>query len=381
MVNLGLLLSATLLHAGVRLDQQAPAAPARVICDGLTAYERSIETASWEQETYIPPATGRNRSKWLLSERSRRCSDDRWRWFMDVTMASANPPDYVRTYDRSVQFGDGGVRFAAGENNDWAGVSNDLDGFFIGGCTLQTLSGRWLDYGNVRRSRRVSDLISSSRVVEFIEPTAQIPYPGVRGVGALGDGYTGIEVWVDPLRGFMPVRCRTFRHHDSASCEVMTVIESMEAEGGVHVPSVGVRAPIAFQQVPDGEPAASDVERNDIEASRGLDGLPRVDASWRDDLLGALQEGQAIIPLSRHGDRAIFAGPLGWRHDGKGPIAPLVIYVRHVRLNKPMRWDEMFATVPDHTSYLSGFTYSRHPRDDWLARFLEWTSAPQEAPQ
>lgn len=355
-------------RADVRVD---------ALLEGLVAYERTVERAAWSQETYVPPTSMMKRPAWLRMESSARYADERWRWYMDISMFATDPPDYRAVYHRSIQFGDGGVRYAAGENNGWKGVANAVDGFFIGGCTFETLRGRWLEYGNVQQSRSLPELIAIARRIDYLEPTQDQPFPGLLAVGALGDGYTSIEARLDPESGFMPVFIRTFRAHDGADCEVIRVLDTELVEG-IRVASIGVRESWNFQLIGRDEPLVPGVVMQDFAASQELTGLQgRLSSSVAESLRRSLRHAQDVRQVGTDGDRRIVTGPLSWRNKEYGPITPVVTFVSNVRLNADMTYAQMFGSVPAEGSYITAYSEDRRSKGACEQEFLDWTGSPE----
>jgi hypothetical protein len=357
------------------IEDRGPLVTALV--DGLVSYERSVEVARWKQEVYLPPSSALRRPAWLLSERSSRWTDERWRWYLDISMLSTSPPDYVPSYERTVRFGDGAVRFAARPEGGWQGVSNEVDGVFVGGSSPLTMRGRWFDYGPVNRSRTLGELVAGAADLEYISPTLDRPYPGLRAPKVVGDGFTDIVVWVDPVRGFMPVRCQTIRHHDQATCEAVEVLRSAEFQG-VHFPTIGVRTCFNFELVAAGTAPVLEATAADFAAAERLEGLPIADEAVRASLLATLREAHGVRRLASLPEGDLLSGPLAWRSPDLGVITPLVLVVRDVEFSVRRSWDDLFREAPPTASYLDRYTYERHGRDECVAMFKVWTSAPDE---
>lgn len=241
------------------------------LISGLEGYEASFEHVSWTQEYYIPPTLAKKRPHWLNLERSRRYADRSRRWFMDVQMLTADPPDYVISWDHSTQFGDGAMRVAANAAAPDRGIQGDNDGFFQGGASLLSLQGRFVEYGDFARGRLASAILRSGERTVYLPPTEEEPWPGVRSEGAI-QGYTDLEMRLDPAREFMPCVVRTIRHHDGAVGEVLSTLVSRRVRG-ISVPVRGIRAVNVLQVLDDPEHPASASVLSDFAAARTLAGL------------------------------------------------------------------------------------------------------------
>lgn len=347
---------------GQRADPQGPVAAARgadprvdALVAAMEAYEGSIESVTWKQSWYAPPCTAMRRPDWLLGEESERYADSFWRWRQESRFFSTNPPLYEVSYRRVLYFGDGQRRVALPET-DWRGIVGEPDGFFTGGCTLLRLLGRHLDYGNHEFGRRPSELMRQAVALEYLEATAEVPWPGLRGKGALSDGTVSLEVRVDPDRGFAPRRFRTIRDRDGATGEELFTVSYSQVDD-VWIPSCGVCASPYTEVVSDPDNPLSPAVQKDFQQARTLDGLPEGCRSI--DLAAAIASGQRVRVIDA--TNKIVEGPMACFRSEDGPYAPTVLQVSDVRLNGEVSLDEMFATLPPQASLMTGMTWKREP--------------------
>lgn len=365
MTGPGLVALIWLTHAiggqGAEPQGHAPAAlvadpRAEALVAAMEGYEGSIESIAWKQNWYAPPCTAMRRPQWLLGEESDRYADSFWRWRQESRFFSADPPLFEVNYTKTMYFGDGQRRIALPESN-WRGIVGDADGFFAGGCTLLRVLGRHLEYGNYEFGRRPSELMRLAVSLDYLEPTDQEPWPGVRGSGALSGGIVSLEVRVDPDHGFAPRRFRTVRDRDSATGELLLTV-SYSQVSGVWIPNCAVCAQQYTQMVPDPDNPLSAAVQADFQQSRTLDGLP--EACRSDDLARAIASGQRVRVIDAA--NKVVEGPMTCFRAEDGPFAPTVLKVSDVRLNGPMlSLDEMFAAVPPQASLMTGMTWKREP--------------------
>lgn len=343
-----------------------------VLLAGLQGYENSIESLYWKQRWYWPPNLSKPkgpRSTWTVGQASSRYRDSEWRWCLDSTFTTRDEPDSQPVAERTLYIGDGGTRLATGEENKWRGVLSTQDTFFIGGATLETLLGRGVDYSYPERGRVLSEMLRLGERVEFLPPTQEEPWPGVRAINAVGQGYSNLDARVDPDLGFMPRLVRVWRSSDHATAEAAVTVDTFVLDG-VHLPSVAVRIALNQQVVPVAEHLVADGVARDFELSRKLDGLPPFPARVRHDVQAWVARGQEVRWIDM--DTRIAEGPSVWTSQEWGLIAPVVLVIDQVRLNPPRESCWTLADLPASTTIFNAYTSRREAASDAINIQRRW---------
>lgn len=355
-------------------DSVSESARVEALLSGLEGYEQSFESVGWKQEYYIPPNARKHLDHWLKLEESERYGDRSRRWFMHISMVHIDPPDFVQKYDVSRQFGDGAIKIAANDASPDRGIQADIDGFFQGGASLLSLQGRFVEYGDFTRGRLLSQVMRGGTALVYLPPTADEPWPGVRSEGSISQGWTDVEVRLDPEREFMPCLIRPMRRHDGAVAEVIQVMASQRVNG-ISVPTRGFRAMKALQIVDDPEHPISPESFQDFAAARSMVGLESVsppigeeERRFIDDFLHVRE-----VDPSEH----VFEGPLDWRNPAGNLIVPILLDIHDVTLNEPRDLAAMFHDLPAGTKFLTSFTYRWESVEEFERHMSEWgTSGP-----
>jgi hypothetical protein len=272
-------------------------------------------------------------------------------------------------YVDAMYFGDGGSRVAAGEDGGWRGIITHQDGFFFGAATLETMLGRTLDYGRYEAGRTLSELIDVATAVEYMAPTDEEPWPGLRAVGAIGHGWTSVEARVDPDRQFMPRVMRAVRVSDGAIAETVVVLGVQEVEG-VHLPHWGLRCPRSSEVMEDDTPLVPAHVREDFEQALRLKGLPELPAEEASNLRRWIDLSHEVRWLDR--ERRIAEGPLAWLSAERRQITPNFVIIDAVEINTPMTTEAMMAEFPPGTTVLSGYTWRRGSLRDEVRIWEAW---------
>lgn len=352
--------------------EDGPHEATTVLLGGLRCYEASIESLAWEQRWYWPPNLSRAngpRSQWTLGERSTRYRDIEWRWFLDSTFTTFEPPEYRRVSERGLYIGGGGTRLAAGEESGWRGVLSTQDTFFIGGATLETLLGRGVDYSYPERGRLLSEMMALGNPVEYLPPTAEEPWPGLRAMKAVGNGWSNLDARIDPDLGFMPRLIRVWRSSDSAVSETAVTVESQEIDG-IHVPRVAVRTGLSHLIVSDAAHPVTESVSADFALSLALDGLPTMNEATNRVVREWVSRGQRVRVLDARSNLA--EGPAVWMSSDWGLISPVVLVIDWAKLNQSP--EEYWSTdrFPSDTTIFNGFTSRREAVHDAMNIQRHW---------
>lgn len=279
------------------------------------------------------------------------------------------PPSLDIFYVDAMYFGDGGSRVAAGDDGGWRGIITHQDGFFFGSATLETMLGRTLDYGRYEAGRTLSELIDVATAVEYMAPTDEEPWPGLRAVGAIGHGWTSVEARVDPDRQFMPRVMRAVRVSDGAIAETVVVLGVQEVEG-VYLPHWGLRCPRSSEVMEDDTPLVPVHVREDFEQALRLEGLPEFGPDETSLLRRWIARSHEVRWLDR--ERRIAEGPLAWLSAERRQITPNFAIIDSVEINTRMTTEEMVAEFPAGTTVLSGYTWRRGALRDEVRIWEAW---------
>lgn len=326
---------------------------AEAVIAAVAAHERSTHTIRWTEHLYLPPSHREgedaiNRPRWTLVWEDERYAAEDWSWFLFQREDIRTPPipdcDPQRVY-----FGVPGLRMAASVALQ-RGMLAINDGYFTGGTHLWRGLGRGLDYQTPLACRSLEDLLRRADRIEYVEPTDELPWPGVRARTADPTRhFMDLEVRVDPACAGLP-RSIISRYPNGWAIEHMVVVTASRF-GDAWLPLVGIQATFTTREVRDGPVGIPQGRQRDIAAARSGDGLPPA--------LNTPAMRQWIKQLTQihvvDTERGLVRGPMTL--DSNAPlVAPQIFVVTGAVPNAPMHPDEMFDRLPSAGRFFNGCT-------------------------
>ncbi|GEM_PF-1511521 len=315
-------------------------------CDALvaalTAHELSIRCISWHQQDYCSPCLAKRRAKWTLLEDGKGYIDESGTWMVYAShaLSAGESADHKLSYP--VEF-----RAAVGpymltwSADDNAGVFTQRSCHFSVGCTVWRAWGRCLDNDNQLEMRPLSELLRSAKTLEYLPPSFEEPWSGIRAESATVKIWNHLEARFDPLHQFAPRLIRRVRGHDNLVFEMM-VVTQYQSVSGVDVPSVGVLG--IYEPCPTGVSDTSITEeaKRDLKAATLFDGLP--EAAHTADVALWLQR---LCKGTLATNNAAAACPMGSITKDGWLACPIVFIADNIAVNKPETIDSLLSFVPD----------------------------------
>jgi len=189
--------------------------------------------------------------------------------------------------------------------------------------------------------RPLSELLRSAKTLEYLPPSFEEPWSGIRAESATVKIWNHLEARFDPLHQFAPRLIRRVRGHDNLVFEMM-VVTQYQSVSGVDVPSVGVLG--IYEPCPTGVSDTSITEeaKRDLKAATLFDGLP--EAAHTADVALWLQR---LCKGTLATNNAAAACPMGSITKDGWLACPIVFIADNIAVNKPETIDSLLSFVPD----------------------------------
>ncbi|MBC7834444.1 MAG: hypothetical protein H7Y88_05000 [Phycisphaerales bacterium] len=324
----------------------------RAVLDALLAYERSIDSIWWEQTSYLPPDAGRHRSEWVVLEVSERAVASDWSFLHLSKHRSCGAPDWIAEYDQSLFFGDATHRVTWGVEADQnSGMFTQPDHFFSGSCNIARLLGRFTEYAMPMRGRSLGEELTRATNLEYLAPTTEAPWPGLRCKGVASGGGLHVEVRVDPVHGFAPRTILLFRSMDDMFAEGLIVLDYSLIDG-VWMPRVGIQGTMYAEKVPDVENPLSQQRVEDFAAAATMKGLPI--EIQTPELQKWIRRFHEVSVLDA--DQSLATGPLICFNTNEQLYSPQIMIVGSCRVNEAPDRDQLFSRIPATAKMFNGMT-------------------------
>jgi hypothetical protein len=323
---------------------------AQAVVAAVAGYERSVASLWWTERHFLPPCEREEdkmtRREWKAVPEE-RFTDENWSWFL--WQPASSPETAGADLPHRLLFGSAGLRVTCGfERREGMLALNDV--FFAGGAHMGRLLGRSVDYERPMAGRSVEDLILRADTVEFVEPTPETPWPGVRAkTSDPARVFMDMEVRVDPALGGMP-RVIFQRAHDGRLSSQTVVVEVCRV-GDLWLPSVGLHGGFYRANVPNIAEPISVRRLLDIERARSGIGLPpEANTPQLRRWIERMTEIEVID--ARQG---LVRAPL-LIDDNEPLVSPQVIVLDRVVLNRRLDVDELFDRLPADARMFNGCT-------------------------
>lgn len=252
---------------------RVPAEPrATVLLNAARAYEESLSCVQWKQSIYMPPKTGGLGPTWSVLQEAT--------WFVDDAGTSGLRHLYHAVTDngrgrmdnRATYLMVGGTRFTV-DHDRKLGMFAALDGFAQSGTSLRMIMGHNLDLDNDLHSRGLVGIIDGAQSCEYLEPTKDEPWPGIRAIQVSPNYRADVEVRLDPAEGMAVRLIRTIDTGIGRAADYVVVL-SYQRVGDVSVPRTLLHVLRYMEHVDDIEHPVSEVQAEDLAAARSMVGLP-----------------------------------------------------------------------------------------------------------
>jgi hypothetical protein len=323
---------------------------AEAVIAASAAYERSIHALHWSQRLFLPPSVHGTtaRSEWVMDRQEERYADENWAWLLSSRADPGASPDPEVEYQR-FYMGTAGLRVTAGLTFR-RGMLALNDGYFIGGVHLWRHLGRGLDYSMHTACRSLEDLLRRADRIEYVEPTDELPWPGVRARTAdPARHFMDLEVRVDPACGGMP-RSIISRRADGWPAEQMAVIAA-QAFDQIRIPVVGMHTIFYTAVVADAVDPVPEQRRLDLERARSGLGLPaELNTPTLRQWIQRFTQVCLIDPQRGH-----WLAPLTIKEQDLLAV-PQIFVIDHAEVNTPMSFDQMFEHLPAEIKMFNGCT-------------------------
>lgn len=332
---------------------------------GLQAYEASIQSISWTEAGYLPPSSDVQRSSWLLRQESSRYWDRSWRWVIDGRTAGSDPPDYVLTYYESTVVCDG-VRRLSWVPGEAEGLLTQPDESVVGGTQLLRALGRSLDLDGAPFTAPLSTLLLQAKVLTFMAPTAEEPWPGLRAEDILRRHGMDVEIRVDPANLFAPRLIRVIRPKDGLVADELLVLSYQDCQS-IPIPRVCVHGAYYAQIVDDLSHPVSAQRLADMRDALRLEGLPEELQTL--EVRRAVARMQSVRVMDDTTRRV--SGLMLVFDAGEGLLGPQILLVREVSLNRASDLCGAFRSMDRAGRVFDGFTRQWITLEDAVAQISE----------
>lgn len=340
-----LLMAAALAVSGAATDPRVEA-----IVAAIAAYERSITAISWTERHFLPPSERdepeRSRLEWKGTSEE-RFVDEGWSWLL--WQPSSRPAAPGADPPHRILFGTAGLRVTGGFDRR-EGMLGLTDAYFASTAHIGRFLGRLFDEERPSAGRSLERLIWRVGSVEFVAPTDDMPWPGIRARTTPPNRFhMDIEVRIDPLLGGMP-RAILQRTPDGQLSRHSVVVEA-RAVGGLWLPDVCAFGSCYRAPVDDVTTPVPERRRRDIERARSGVGLPaEVNTPEVRRWIERFTEVRVIDAAS-----GIVRAPL--TIDADDPlVSPVLIVLERVELEPRPSIDELFDRLPAGARMFNGCT-------------------------
>jgi hypothetical protein len=343
---------------------------------GLESYERSIRSIEWKHKTYHPPATHLQRDTWILVEDSRFAVDEAWRWrYLSVIhgfMENEENDGVTWVSPERRAFGQAGIFIGSASHVDRPGViTSSRNSTFMGFGMLDAL-GRKMEHGEDTsdpnfsvHAKTIFEILSECVSLAYVAPADIEPWPGIRGIDALGAAFV---IRVDPVRGYVP-RVITNPHPVIPGYFGVKVVNiEVQRVDDVYVPKVSLLANPA-RAVLDEKGTIPASRTKDLELAPQLQGLPPicVTPEVQSFVQTHTQVSRSVMP----DEPQVWTGPLNFDEADGFLCAPLIVVFEDIVLNKP--WPsvhDMVSTFEPSREFLNDMKRGQQDRSAAM-EFLE----------
>jgi hypothetical protein len=332
------------------------------LIDALERYEASISCLRWHERQYGPPSAAQGLNQWVLSLESERFVSQSWAYFMDCRVASAPPPDFAVSYERSTMFGNGSF-VAAWDHERQSGSLANADPYMSGGPNVWRLMGRYCEPWRPMTAALLSAQLRSARELTWLEPTAEEPWPGLLATGAVNYGQVDVELRLDPDHGFAPRVINLYGSHPKRFLYEALITVEYTSAGGTWLPRVGLQASNYAMRIPDAANPLTEARRKDFELGASLVGLP--DDVRSPELARWIGRFEAVHVLDA--GEGLVVGPFLVFQDDESTFSPQVVVASGFVVNVPMTLEEMLDRLPAEGSYFDCTRLHRVTREQLSA--------------
>lgn len=326
------------------------------IVNMIETTEHTLAVMEWSQTVYAPPTATYHRTEWVLGTQEDRYVSDGGTWGIREVGHYWDPEDKVDTVLSGFYFGTAGFRVTY----DVAvkrGMLTTLDGYHASGANMWRAMGQSLDLDHPLYPHSLSSLLHHAKRLEYIEPTPEYPWPGVRAFGISQRFMADAEVYVDPSHGGLIRRVRDRRPHDQVFVRDLIVLDVQNLDG-VWVPRTFGTLLRAVYPVDDLEHPVSEQIAKDVEAAMTMKGLPQ---ECQSDLsIRWLRESMACQVVNQ--DRRYVSGPGKALARGKDAslYTPQIGVVTSIRLLDRAPTVSWIASLPEDFIFASAQDDTRH---------------------
>jgi hypothetical protein len=328
--------------------------PAAALLAALDAHDRSIEALVWDQLCYKSPS-----GTWICSNARRRGQEPSGAWFTNGGYLLWNPQDLS---DQTVgQRNAHRCGFAQDERMFACDLRQNTGIVGEGNSDHAAVSGplHWLGrFADFTRARRLAEYLGDAESLEYLPPSAHLPWPGLLARTIQNGQACVVEVRVDPDAGYAPRLILTTRPDLGVPVERLEVIRFSQASG-VHVPTLGLRTVWALYSKADTPDLVNEAQRDQADRERSFDlhGLPPLPENLRVRMTMALRAHSAIFDSPANPD--LVAVPLG-AVAADGAYMPEVVYASIASVNAPIPPLLLHVPLPAGAT-LYDFTRDRRP--------------------
>lgn len=322
----------------------------------IESAERTFAMVEWSQTVYAPPTATYQRTEWVLGTQEDRFVSDGGTWGIREVGHYWDPEDKVDTVQSGFYFGAAGFRVTY----DVAvkrGMLTTLDGYHTSGANMWKAMGQSLDLDHPLYPQSLSSLLRNAKQLEYIEPTPEYPWPGVRAFGISQRFMADAEIYVDPSHGGLIRRVRDRRPHDQVFVRDLIVLDVQNLDGN-WVPHTFGTLLRAVYPVDDLEHPFSEQIAKDIEMAVTMKGLPQ---DCQSELtIRWLRESMACQVVNR--DRRHMSGPGKALARGKDAslYTPQIGVVNSIRLLDHAPTESWIANLPEDFTFASAQDDTRH---------------------
>ncbi len=326
------------------------------IVNMIETTEHTLAVMEWSQTVYVPPTTVFQRKEWVVGKQESRFISDGGTWGIREIGHYWDPEDKVDTVQSGFYCGAAGFRVTYGVAEK-RGMLTTLDGYHAAGCNMWRAMGQSLDRDHPLYPRSLSSFLRQAKRLEYIEPTPEYPWPGVRAYGVYQRFLADAEVYVDPSHGGLIRRVRDRRPHDQVFVRDLIVLDVQNLDG-VWVPRTFGTLMRAVYAVDDLEHPIDEQIAKDIDAAMTMTGLPQDCAS--DLTLRWLRESMTCQVVDK--ERRHVSGPGTALARGKEAslFTPQIGVVTAIRLLDRAPTVSWIASLPEDFTFASAQDDTRH---------------------
>ncbi|MCC6230894.1 MAG: hypothetical protein IT432_16910 [Phycisphaerales bacterium] len=328
----------------------------RSIMAMIASTEQTFAAVEWSQTAYVPPTATYQRKEWVLGTQQDRYVSDGGTWGIREVGHYWDPEDKVDTIQSGFYLGAAGFRVTYGVAEK-RGMLTTLDGYHASGANMWRAMGQSLDLDHPLYPQSLSSLLYQAKRLEYIEPTPDYPWPGVRAFGISQKFMADAEVYVDPSHGGIIRRVRDRRPHDQVFVRDLIVLDVQNLDG-IWVPRTFGTLLRAVYPVDDLEHPFSEQIAKDVETAMTMKGLPQECQS--DLTLRWLRESVASQVVDK--ERRHVSGPGTALAKGKDAslFTPQIGVVTSIRFLDRAPTEAWIAELPEDFPFASALDDTRH---------------------